>query len=211
MHSFRRVDESVKRCFDIVVAVTGIVAFAPLMMVIGTSILVTQGHPVIYRGKRTGRYGKSFAILKFRSMIVDAETKGGTTTAKDDSRVTKLGNFLRRLKLDELPQFFNVLKGEMSIVGPRPEVAEYTDSYTPEEAKILSVRPGITDLASLEFNDLQGVVGSHDPDRNFRQNVLPRKNLLRLKYVEERSMSVDLLILLRTGVVIASKPFRKAA
>ncbi len=204
-------DESIKRSFDIVFALIGIVAFSPLMLAITGLMKATQKGPALYLGKRTGRHGKPFLIYKFRSMVTDAETIGGTTTGKNDPRVTKLGSFLRRFKLDELPQFFNVLKGDMSFVGPRPEVAEYTDNYTQEEARILSVRPGITDLASLEFNDLQSAVGIGDPDSTFREDILPRKNQLRLQYVDERSLPGDLSILFRTVAVVASKPFRKTA
>ncbi len=207
----KRIDESAKRGFDIVFALVGIVIFAPCMLGIAGLMKATQKGPVLYLGKRTGRHGKPFSIYKFRSMVMNAETIGGTTTGKNDPRVTKLGGFLRRLKLDELPQFLNVLKGDMSFVGPRPEVAEYTDSYTQEEARILSVRPGITDLASLEFNDLQSAVGAGDPDDTFRKDILPRKNQLRLQYVDGRSFSGDISILFRTVTVVASKPFQKAA
>jgi len=200
-----------KRIFDLVFAIAGIVLFAPLMLAIVVSIKAIQSGPVIYQGRRTGLNGKPFSILKFRSMVTNSETVGGTTTGMNDPRVTKLGGFLRRFKLDELPQFYNVFMGEMSIVGPRPEVSEYTDSYTLEEARILSVRPGITDLASLEFCDLQNVVGEVGPDDSFRKYVLPRKNQLRLKYVDEQTLSGDLVILFRTMAVVASKPFRKAA
>lgn len=210
-HLSKRMGDAAKRGFDIVLAFAGIAMFAPLMLVIAALIKITQGGSVIYRGNRTGRNGKPFSILKFRSMVMDAETVGGTTTGMNDPRVTKLGGFLRRFKLDELPQFFNVLMGDMSFVGPRPEVAEYTDSYTQDEARILTVRPGITDLASLEFNDLQNVVGADGPDDTFRKHVLPRKNQLRLKYVDEQSLAGDLSILFRTVAVVASKPFRKAA
>lgn len=210
-HWLKRIDDATKRGFDVVVALWGIVLFAPLLLGIAGWMKATQKGPVLYLGKRTGRHGKPFSIYKFRSMVTNAESIGGTTTGKDDPRVTKLGAVLRRFKLDELPQFFNVLKGDMSFVGPRPEVSEYTDNYTSDEARILSVRPGITDLASLEFNDLQSVVGAGDPDDTFRKDILPHKNRLRLQYVDERSFSGDISILFRTVAVVASKPFRKAA
>jgi lipopolysaccharide/colanic/teichoic acid biosynthesis glycosyltransferase len=135
-------------------------------------------------------------------MVPDAESRGGPTTGTADRRVTRLGRILRRHKLDELPQLFNVLAGEMSLVGPRPEVFEYVDRYTPEEREILSVRPGITDLSSIEFANLDDIVGSEDPDRVFRERILPRKNALRLEYVRERSLWLDARILARTVVAL---------
>ena len=203
--------DTVKRLFDIAFASCGIVTCGPLMVVIAVAIKFTQGGPVIYRGKRTGRHGKPFPIFKFRSMVPNAENIGGSTTGKNDPRVTKLGGFLRRFKLDELPQFVNVLKGDMSVVGPRPEVPEYTNRYSTDEVRILSLRPGITDLASLEFSDLQSIVGVENADETFRQQVLPRKNQLRLKYVDEQSFFGDISIILRTVTVVASKPFRSSA
>ena len=200
-----------KRGFDIVFAFAGITILAPVMLLIAAAIKVSQSGSVIYRGERTGQHGKPFSILKFRSMVTNAESIGGTTTGRNDPRVTHVGKFLRRFKLDELPQFFNVLIGEMSFVGPRPEVAEYTDRYTDKERRILSVRPGITDLASLEFSDLQEVVGAASPDETFRANILPRKNQLRLQYVDEQTFSGDMAILFQTVAVVASKPFRKVA
>lgn len=200
-----------KRTFDIVLSVLGLVVLAPVLAAIALAIKLTSPGEIVYRGLRTGRNGKPFQILKFRSMVPGAEALGGSTTGKDDPRVTRIGRILRKLKLDELPQLVNVLKGDMSFVGPRPEVPEYTDQYDAEEQRILSVRPGITDFASLEFNDLQEVVGAADPDEYFRQNVLARKNQLRLKYVDEQSLGTDTKILVRTLAVVAGKPFRKAA
>jgi lipopolysaccharide/colanic/teichoic acid biosynthesis glycosyltransferase len=205
------VGDVVKRTFDLLAAATGLLLFAPLMACIAAAVKLSSPGPVFYRGVRTGRHGRSFRILKFRSMVADGEQRGGTTTGRNDPRVTPLGRLLRRTKLDELPQLINVLVGEMSLVGPRPEVAEYTDAYTADERRILSVRPGITDLASLRFNELEQVVGSSNPDETFRRDVLPVKIALRLKYVDERSLAGDLVILAKTAVVVAAKPFRRAA
>lgn len=206
-----RLERTAKRTFDIGVALVGIVLTGPLMLAVAAAIKLTQGGEVLYRGKRTGLYGKPFYILKFRSMVPNAEQIGGTTTGKDDPRLTPVGKVIRRFKIDELPQFFNVLRGDMSIVGPRPEVDEYTNQYTDDERRILSMRPGITDFASLRFNDLQEVVGQEDPDEYFRQHVLPQKNALRLQYVDQWSLGTDVKILARTAAVVASKPFRRAA
>jgi len=199
----------VKRGLDLVAASVGLVLIAPLLVAIALAIKATSPGPIFYKGERVGRYGRRFRILKFRSMVVDAERVGGSTTGKDDPRITPIGKVLRKYKLDELPQVLNVLKGDMSLVGPRPEVPEYADAYTEEERRILSVRPGITDLACLEFSDLQDVVGAEDPDGTFRAEVLPRKNALRMKYVDERTFWLDMVILARTLGVVLGKPFRR--
>lgn len=197
----------IKRIFDIAFALAGIIALFPLMCAIAFAIKLTSRGPIFYRGVRTGMYGKPFRIYKFRSMVANAEAVGGTTTGASDSRITHVGHILRRYKLDELPQLFNVLTGTMSLVGPRPEVPEYTERYTDEEQAILSVRPGITDLASLRFNDLQSFVGAIDPDQAYQTYVLPEKNRLRLEYVRRKSFWLDLQILARTIYLVAGKLF----
>ena len=189
---------ALKRVIEVVVALFALVLLAPILLILAGAVKLSSPGPIFYRGLRTGRFGKPFRIFKFRSMVVDGEQLGGTTTSLDDQRVTRVGVWLRRHKLDELPQLLNVLRGEMSLVGPRPEVPEYTDQYSADERRILAVRPGITDLASLEFVDLQAVVGSSDADRTYRERVLPRRNALRLQYVDTQSMVGDLQILLRT-------------
>lgn len=197
-----------KRLFDLTIACLGLALLSPFFALIAVIVKISSKGPIFYRGLRTGKNGKPFRIFKFRSMVEDAENRGGTTTGKSDPRVTKVGHILRRYKLDELPQLFNVVTGDMSLVGPRPEVSEYTDQYSEEEKLILSVRPGITDLSSLEFSDLQKYVGSEDPDATFRVYVLPRKIELRMKYVKERSFFGDLKILLTTVWMLIIKPFR---
>lgn len=197
-----------KRCLDILGALLGLAALSPLFLLLAVLIRRVSHGPVFYRGVRTGRFGRPFRIFKFRTMVLDAEARGGTTTGEEDPRVIPYGGFLRRSKLDELPQLINVLRGEMSLVGPRPEVPEYTDRYGPEEQVILSVRPGITDLASLEFVDLSSHVGREDPDGIYRQKVLPRKNALRIRYVREQSFLGDLVILARTAVRVLAGVFK---
>jgi lipopolysaccharide/colanic/teichoic acid biosynthesis glycosyltransferase len=162
------------------------------------AVKLSSPGPVFYRGVRAGLFGRPFRILKFRTMVQDAEKLGGPTTGTNDERVTKIGSLLRKTKLDEIPQLFNVLTGEMSLVGPRPEVMEYTALYNDEEKIILSMRPGITDYASIEFADLDDLVGSADPDRYFREHIMPRKTQLRVKYVREWSLWGDFKILWRT-------------
>jgi lipopolysaccharide/colanic/teichoic acid biosynthesis glycosyltransferase len=197
-----------KRLIDILLAIIGLVFIWPILFVCAVAVKLSSPGPVLYLGKRTGRYGVPFKIFKFRSMREDAERTGGTTTGKNDTRITSAGKFLRKYKLDELPQLFNVLRGEMSFVGPRPEVAEYTEMYSVEEQEILSVRPGITDLSSLTFSDLQSHVGSENPDEAFRRYVLPQKNRLRLKYAREHTILMDFIILMKTVLLVVAKPLK---
>lgn len=197
-----------KRLLDVFLAIAGLAVLWPVLLACAIAVKLGSPGPVFYRGVRTGLHGRPFRIWKFRSMVVDAESRGGTTTGSGDARVTAVGQLLRHSKLDELPQLFNVLVGDMSFVGPRPEVAEYTSQYTPEERRILDVRPGITDLASIEFNDLQAYVGTEDPDGMYRRQVLPRKNQLRLRYVNEQSLALDAAILFRTVSLVLCRPLR---
>ena len=197
-----------KRLIDILLAIIGLVFIWPILFVCAVAVKLSSPGPVLYLGERTGRYGVPFKIFKFRSMREDAERTGGTTTGKNDTRITSAGKFLRKYKLDELPQLFNVLRGEMSFVGPRPEVAEYTEMYSVEEQEILSVRPGITDLSSLTFSDLQSHVGSENPDEAFRRYVLPQKNRLRLKYAREHTILMDFIILMKTVLLVVAKPLK---
>ena len=188
-----------KRITDILLSVLGIVACSPIFLVISILIKMNSPGPVLYRGDRAGKNGLVFRIIKFRSMVVDAESKGGFSTALNDQRLTALGRFLRKYKLDELPQFFNVLTGDMSLVGPRPQVLFYTNQYTGEESLILSVKPGITDLASLYFADMDAVLGCGDVDARYQAEVEPIKNKLRIRYVREQSYFMDLRILVETA------------
>jgi len=176
----------------------GIIVLAPLLLSVGIVIKLTSPGPVFYRGVRTGLYGKPFRLMKFRTMVQDAEVQGGPSTGLDDARVTSVGRVLRRLKFDELPNLFNVVIGEMRLVGPRPEVPQYTALYTGDEKLILTVRPGITDLSSLHFIDLQSHIGAVDVDANFERLVLPEKNRLRVEYVMNWSLLGDIKILART-------------
>jgi len=194
----------VKRIIDVVGASLGLLLMLPFFAVIGAAILLTSEGPVFYRGWRIGRNGKPFRIYKFRTMVVDAERLGGPSTALNDFRITPIGRFLRKFKLDEIPQFINVLMGEMSLVGPRPQVERYTKLYKGEEAIILSVRPGLTDYASIQFIDMDSTLGDGDVDRKYLDEVEPRKNMLRIQYVKEQSFFTDMKILLKT----LSKLFR---
>ena len=188
-----------KGLFDTVFSFIGLVVFLPLMATIVILIRKEDGGPIFYRGIRVGRYGKPFKIFKFRTMVVNAEKLGGPSTADDDPRITKTGKFLRKYKLDELPQLINVLKSEMSFVGPRPEVQHYVDMFTEEEKAILNVRPGITDWASL-WNPDEGAIlkGSKDPEKAYMEMIRPEKLKLQLKYVKKNSFWIDLKIILLT-------------
>ena len=191
-----------KRFTDILLSVTGLLVLSPLFLVIALIIKSKPDGPIIYSGVRTGLNFVSFNIYKFRTMTHDLENNN-FVTAKNDSRVTRFGAILRKYKLDELPQLLNVLKGEMSIVGPRPEVQMYTSMYSKEEEIILSVRPGITDFSSIHFVDLAENLGTDADKKKFESNiqdVLKIKNKLRIKYVRERSFVNDMKILLKTFI-----------
>lgn len=195
-----------KRLFDIVVTITGLMLLSPLLLLIAWRIKSEDSGPVFYRGVRVGLHGKLFRIFKFRTMVVDAERLGAASTADDDSRITRTGGFLRKYKLDELPQLINVFFGDMGLVGPRPEVKKFTDMYTEAEKVILTVRPGITDWASL-WNSDEGAIlkGSLDPDKDYLEKIRPEKIQLQLKYVRERSFWTDIKIIFLTLKTIVFK------
>jgi lipopolysaccharide/colanic/teichoic acid biosynthesis glycosyltransferase len=190
----------IKRIFDFLVSLFGLIIFSPLFLIIAILIKLDSEGPVFYRGERIGKDGKPFRIFKFRTMVKDAEKMGGPSTSADDPRLTKIGKFLRKYKLDELPQLINVLKGEMSLVGPRPEVKIYVDMLKPEEKEIiLSVKPGMTDLASLwDFHEEEVLKGSKDPEKTYLEKIRPKKIQLQIEYVKNRSFLLDLKIILKT-------------
>ena len=194
-----------KRSIDMLFSLFVLLLIWPLIAAVAIGIKLSSPGPVFYRGVRTGLHGIPFRILKFRTMVVDAESLGGPTTGTNDKRVTRIGAYMRRAKLDELPQFLNVLVGDMSLVGPRPEILEYTAIYKGEEKIILSMRPGITDYASIEFANLDDLVGNIDPDKYFREYIMPRKTELRVKYVKEWSLKSDFMILWTTLCRVAKR------
>lgn len=188
-----------KRVFDVSCAAAGFVLLSPVLLAIAIAVRLDSFGPVLYRGSRAGRGGGPFSMLKFRTMVVGAEKLGGPSTANDDPRITRVGKFLRKYKLDEFPQLINVLRGEMSLVGPRPEVLSEVKRYSPEERELLTVRPGITDWASLRFRDEGQILeGSSDPHQAYRQKIRPEKIKLGLQYVRQRSFLTDLRILMET-------------
>ena len=198
----------VKKVVDSVFALLGLLVISPLMLVVAVWIKRNSPGPVFYRGVRVGLGGKRFQVLKFRTMVVDAEKLGGPSTSNDDPRLTKAGRLLRKYKLDEVPQLINVLKGEMSLVGPRPEVPLEVDLYTPEERQLLAVRPGITDWASIRFcNEGELLRGSPDPHLAYWETIRPEKIRLGLEYTKHHSFWIDFRIVLATlWAVAGGKP-----
>lgn len=189
-----------KRLFDLVCAALGLLLLSPLFLVLALWIKWDSPGPVFFRQTRVGRQGIPFAIHKFRSMGPDAEARGLQITVGADPRITRSGAFIRRYKLDELPQLLDVLVGTMSLVGPRPEVPRYVQCYSEEDRRIvLSVRPGITDLASIEFRDENGLLsGAADPEKAYVEDILPVKLAHYRRYVAERSFWGDIAIILKT-------------
>lgn len=190
----------VKPIVGLLLAVPLLVLLFPLLVAIAIAIVVDSGFPVFFRGERGGFRGEPFQILKFRTMVRNAEALGGGTTALGDARITRVGRLLRKTKLDEFPQLINIIRGEMCFIGPRPELIRYTSQYSGPEKYILQVRPGITDFSSIEYIDLAQVVGSGDADAAYERDVLRHKNQLRIKYVEQMSPITDLRLFLTTAV-----------
>lgn len=189
-----------KRIFDFVSSSIALFFLWPLFVFVAIGVKLTSPGPVFYRGARIGRYGKEFRIYKFRTMVVNADKIGGPSTSADDPRLTKFGKWLRIHKIDELPQLLNVFKGEMSIVGPRPEVREYVKLMARHiRNAILEIRPGITDFASLwDIHEEEKLAGKRDPEAYYRDHIRPEKTRLQLKYVKERSLGMDLRIIWQT-------------
>jgi lipopolysaccharide/colanic/teichoic acid biosynthesis glycosyltransferase len=188
-----------KRAFDIFFSLIGLILLLPLIGILAIWITMDSPGGAFYRQWRVGRNGKEFRLLKFRTMALGSDLKGLLTIGGRDPRVIPPGYFLRSSKLDELPQLFNVLKGDMSLVGPRPEVKKYVDLYTPEQRKVLEVRPGITDLASIEYSrESELLAASSDPEKFYIEEVMPAKLALNLKYIREQSLMNDVKIIFKT-------------
>lgn len=189
----------IKRLFDITASFIGLVILSPFLLIFSILVLFSGPGGVFYGQIRVGKNGKDFRLWKFRSMRPDSDKKGLLTVGGRDPRVTRIGYFLRKYKLDELPQLFNVLGGSMSLVGPRPEVRKYVDMYTPEQKKVLEVKPGITDYASIEYsNENELLAKSSDPEKTYIQEIMPAKLKLNMKYIEEKSFGTDVKIIFRT-------------
>lgn len=188
----------IKRVLDLILAVVFAVILAPVYLILALAVVIDTGFPVFYRAERGGYRNQTFRIFKYRSMVKDADKIGGGTTALNDSRITKVGNVLRKTKLDEIPQLFNIIKGDMSFIGPRPELLRYTSQYEGEELLIHRVRPGITDYSSIEFINLDEIVGGDNADEMYEKYVLKRKNELRVKYAKTVSFTTDFKLLFIT-------------
>ncbi|MCD7802974.1 MAG: sugar transferase [Clostridiales bacterium] len=210
----------VKRCLDFIIALILLLILWPIYLIIALAIVIDDGFPVFYRAERGGYHQKNFRIFKFRTMVKNADQIGGGTTALHDSRITRVGGFLRKVKLDEWGNIFSVLTGAMSLIGPRPELVSYVEKYSGAERLISEVRPGITDYSSLEFISLDEIVGGDNADEQYEKIVLPRKNKLRVKYAATVSFATDVKLLFLTvwavlrkakNVIFRKKPAEKEA
>jgi lipopolysaccharide/colanic/teichoic acid biosynthesis glycosyltransferase len=197
-----------KRAIDLTLAIPGLILVSPLLAAAAVAIKLESPGPGFYRGVRVGRDGRQFRIVKLRSMSADADQSGPAVTSADDPRVTRVGGFLRRTKLDELPQLWNVIRGEMSLVGPRPEHPDFIRHYTAEQRRVLSVRPGITSKTSLRFHDEERILAEQGGESAYTDALLPQKLALDLEYVERHSVGGDLRILGETFVFAISRWFR---
>ncbi len=193
-----------KRVFDVALSATALLLLGPLLLVLALWVRLDSPGSAIYRQRRVGRWGREFSIHKFRTMVSDPQGRGALFTVTGDARITRSGVWLRRTKLDELPQLYDVLRGRMSLVGPRPEVARYVAHYGDEARhRLLSVRPGLTDYASIEYRHEGDVLAqAADPEREYVEVVLPRKLQLSLRYVNDMSLLTDLRVLARTALAI---------
>ncbi len=194
-----------KRGIDFILALFGLVVISPVLLIVALLVALESGFPVFYTPLRGGYRSKAFRIFKFRTMVQNADKIGGGTTALNDPRITKVGAFLRKTKLDEIAQLFNILNGTMSFIGPRPELLQYTDAYSGLDKHILDVRPGITDYSSVNFINLDEIVGTENADEMYETYVLKKKNQLRLKYVANVSFMTDSGIFCNTVIQVLKK------
>lgn len=195
----------IKRVFDLLVASVLLILLSPLFLLLIIIIRTGSSGPAFYLQTRVGLNGKDFSIYKFRTMYTGSDKKGLLTVGGRDHRITQAGVFLRKYKLDELPQLINVFIGDMSLVGPRPEVRKYVDLYTQDQLKVLDVKPGITDYASIEYsNENELLAGADDPEKEYINTIMPAKLKLNLKYIADKSLITDLKIILRTLAKIIS-------
>ena len=187
------------RFCDIVLSCLGLLLLSPLFAVVAVWIVIDNPGPIFYRQMRVGKDGKDFGLLKFRSMRVGADKSSLITIGEHDSRITRAGYYIRKYKLDELPQLWNVLVGDMSLVGPRPEVRRYVDMYTDEQRQVLTVRPGITDYASIEYIDENRILAqAEDPDRTYIEEILPAKIALNMRYIKHQTLGEYMKIIFLT-------------
>lgn len=196
-----------KRLFDLICSAVGLILFSPFFLGLAIAIKLDSPGPVFYRGVRVGRYGNPFRIFKFRSMVHNAEKIGAASTSNSDMRVTRMGHIIRKCKLDEFSQLINVFLGDMSLVGPRPEVQKFVDMYTEEEKAILTLRPGITDWSSIKFHNEGEIIDASDiadADEAYAKLIRPEKLRLQLKYLRERTLWIDIKIIVCTILTLIS-------
>lgn len=195
-----------KRVMDIVVSAAALILLFPILLCIAIFVVLDSEGPALYLQERVGLAGRSFQLFKFRTMHVNADRLQAITVGARDPRITRVGYYLRKFKIDELPQLFNVLCGDMSLVGPRPELKKFVDLYNERQKKVISIRPGITDYASIQFrNENELLVGKHDPVAYYIKDIMPVKLELNLKYIAERSLWMDIKILFVTVFSIFRK------
>ncbi|MDB4356111.1 sugar transferase [Akkermansiaceae bacterium] len=195
-----------RRLFDVFIGLVVLLFLWPVFLGISMAILLTDGRPVFFKQHRVGRYGRSFLLLKFRSMSVLKEAEAGRFDAGNCLRVTSVGKLLRKSKLDELPQLWNVLKGEMSLVGPRPEIRKWVEAYPNHWQEVLTVRPGITDPASIRFRNEEALLTeASDPEAEYREVILPQKLVLYKEYVADASLFGDIALIFKTIIVVVFK------
>lgn len=197
-HPIQHIDHVLKRMLDVIGATTGLVVLSPVLIAVGIAVKLYDGGPIFYRATRVGKDGTLFRVYKFRTMVVDAHRRGPGITALADPRITPVGRWLRRTKLDELPQLINVLKGEMSLVGPRPEDPRYVALYTVEQRRILMVRPGITSAASLAYRYEEQLLAGPEWEALYRCKVMPEKLTIDLHYLSRRTLWTDVCLILKT-------------
>lgn len=191
-----------KRVLDVAASATGLVLLSPVLIGLAATVKAHDGGAVIYASQRVGKDGRGFRLYKFRTMIIDADRQGPGITTAQDRRITKVGAWLRRFKLDELPQLWNVLKGEMSLVGPRPEDSRYVAHYTPEQRQVLAVRPGITGAASLAYRSEERLLHGADWETHYLNEIMPAKLALELDYLRRRTLWTDVGMILRTIIAV---------
>lgn len=199
----KRLSLVIKRVFDIVASLAGLIVLLPILIIVAICIKLESKGPVFFKQKRVGKNKKIFEIYKFRTMVIDAEKLGKQITVGNDSRITRVGKFIRKCKLDEFPQLINVVKGEMSLVGPRPEVPRYVDLYDKYQEQILLVQPGITDYASIEFRNENDILGnSINAEKTYIEEIMPAKIELNMKYIRNISLIEDLKLIINTIIAI---------
>ena len=199
----KKVNLLIKRLFDMVASFLGVVILSPIFIIVSICIKIDSKGPVFFKQKRVGKDGQPFMIYKFRTMVTDAEKLGKQITVGDDNRITKVGKFIRKCKLDEIPQLINVLKGEMSLVGPRPEVPRYAELYDDYQAQVLLVRPGITDYASIEYRNENEILGkSANPEEIYITEIMPTKIDLNMKYLKNISLTEDFKLIIKTILAV---------